>query len=136
MASTELIEKTWEEVGWRVRPLRRQVFCRTETRPWKHKGLVWLPPNQTMIFSKDTSKLDVEIFARVLSVGPKVRSIKVGDLIWFSRLYFAWWKRLYDLNYVGYLDEMNVFGLSEEDEVELDIPHASSENQRERTAVV
>ncbi len=139
MTPTELIEKTWKEVGFRVRPLARKVFIRTEQRPWKTKGGVWLPPSSTLIYAADRSKIDVELYARVCSVGPQVREIKVGDRIFFSRLYFAWIRKLDDGQYLGYLDELNVFGLAAEDAVkeeeQVEKFRASSSDERPRASL-
>jgi co-chaperonin GroES (HSP10) len=116
-----LIEKTWAELGFRIRPLNRKVFIRTETRPYKTAGGIIIPESARGIYSVDRSKIDVELYARVLSVGPRCREIKEGDRIFISRLYFAWIRKLADGNFVGYLEEENVFGFAAEDEVKEEV---------------
>ncbi len=129
-----LIEKTWQEIGFRVRPLRRLVYIRTEQRPYKSHGGIWFPPSSADFFARDKAKIDVEIYARVLAVGPQVRFVKPGDRIFISRLYFAWLRKLEDGNFMGYVDEDNVFGFAAEDEVKEEDREkigASSQDQRQ-----
>ena len=128
----QIIEKTWAEVGFTYRPLRSLVCIRTEARPYKSHHGIWFPPSLTAIFDKDKSTLDVTLYARVLSVGPKVREVKPGDRLFISRLYFAWLRKLEDGNFMGHIDEANVFAFAEEDEVEEEVGNHSASSSNER----
>jgi hypothetical protein len=130
----ELIQKTWAEVGFRYRPLRKLVCIRTEARPYKSHHGIWFPPDLTGTFDKDKSTLDVTLYARVLSVGPKVKILKPGDRIFISRLYFAWIRKLTDGTYMGSIDIDNIFGLADEEKVEVESFHAIDEDDRPRAS--
>lgn len=131
MTPTELIAKTWDEYGCKIRPLRKRLLVRTETRPFKTFHGIWLPPSTTGTFDKDKSKLDVELYGRVLAVGSEVTALKAGDRIFFSRLYFAWIKKMVplspgeDANFIGFLFEDNVIGHADEDAVKEEVQEYS-----------
>jgi hypothetical protein len=114
----EFIAKTWEECGVKsVRPLRSQVFVRTELLPEKI-GSIYLPPNMRTNYHGLVAIF--VFFGRVLSVGPKVKCLKPGDRIAFPRLYFAHWQKMEDGTLVGWLPEENITGIADEVIVESD----------------
>jgi hypothetical protein len=51
--------------------------------------------------------------ALVCSCGPDTRYVKEGDRVAFHRLFFAWWKRFPDDTLLGWVDEDNLFGFME-----------------------
>jgi len=106
-----IVEQTWEEVGCRVRMRNLYVMVRTEPVAQK-VGLLWLPPKLQTFFGELPHKQ--MIVGRVLSVGDRVKGVSPGDQICFARLHFAWWKRLRDGNYVGWVPAYQVAGHYEE----------------------
>lgn len=112
--AAEQIERTWQEVGQRARPLRRMVFVRTELLPEK-VGSLWLPPDQRSNYAKLGHQ--VLMRALVLSTGPQCRVLRAGDRVAFMRLFFAWWHKLSDGSLVGWIDEENIaaYALTEEE---------------------
>lgn len=111
--TAELIERTWQEVGQRARPLRRLVFVRTELLPEK-VGSLWLPPDQRSNYAQ----LGHQVFMRalVLATGPQCRVLRPGDRVAFTRLFFAWSWKCSDGTLVGWIEEENIAAeaLSEE----------------------
>jgi hypothetical protein len=112
--NAELIEKTWAEIGRKIRPLRNIVFMRTELLP-EMDGHIYLPPS----VRGNYSGLPHKVFMRavVIAVGPKCK-LKVGQRIAFSRLFFARWEHMEDKTLVGYVQEENIQAEVVEDVVE------------------
>lgn len=106
MPAADLVEQTWAEVGCRVRPLKRWVFVRTLPVA-THIGSIALPPKLAS-FHGELPHMKT-IHALVLSVGPKA-TVKKGDVVCFTRLQFAWWKKLDDRCMVGWIDENDLTG--------------------------
>jgi co-chaperonin GroES (HSP10) len=108
---SELIERTWVDIGCRVRALGRTMFVRTERPEQKTaSGLLWLPPKQASFFGP-LPHMRV-VIGTVLSSGPKC-SVKAGDRVCFQRLHFARWKDLGEDRYVGWIDENQLLGWAE-----------------------
>lgn len=103
----ELIEQTWKELGQRLSPVRDLVMVRTEPHE-KKIGSLYLPP-KLQHFYGELPHLQM-VTATALSVGPQCRSIKVGDRIVFSRLFFGRLFTMKDGTLVGYLREDQVSG--------------------------
>lgn len=102
----DVVEKTWEEVGTRVRPLRRMVFVRT--LPLEEKiGSIWLPAKLTKFHGELPHMKTIN--AIVLSAGPKC-TVKTGETVCFTRSFFAWWKKLEDGCMIGWIDESQLSG--------------------------
>lgn len=108
----DIVEETWNEIGRRVRPLKRAVFVRTIPPPVKtESGLIWLPPKVTS-FSHGLPHVRV-VNAIVLSAGPSC-TVKPGELICFQRLHFARWLPLRESEcFVGWIDESQLVGYVE-----------------------
>jgi len=103
---TSLIAKTWEECGvLRVRPLRNMVFVRTELLP-EYIGSIFIPATLRASYSQLPHK--VMLSALVIGAGPKCTSVKIGDRVSFSRLFFARWQEMSDKCLVGWLQEENI----------------------------
>jgi len=106
MDNTDVVERTWAEVGCRVRPLRRMVFLRT--LPLEQKiGSILLPPKLTSFHGELPHMKTIQ--AIVVAVGPKA-TVKPGDHVCFTRLQFAWWKKLEDKCMFGWIDENDITG--------------------------
>lgn len=102
----DVVERTWDEVGYRVRAMHRNVFVRTDP-PEQKVGLLWLPP-KLQGFHGDLPHLRV-VKATVLAAGPKTE-LKPGDRICFQRLHFAWLKKLGGEVMFGWIDQVQVLG--------------------------
>ncbi len=111
----DIIERTWTELGKRVRPLRNYVWVRTEPRP-THIGSILLPRSLQRFYADLPHT--VLILAKVIAIGPEVLDVKVGDRIAFVRLYFARYEELEDKTLVGYIYEPNIAGYAVETETE------------------
>lgn len=107
----DVVGQTWTEVGYKVRPLRNTVFVRT--LPLEEKvGSLYLPAKLTKFYGELPHQKTIR--AVVLAVGPKAK-VKPGEKVCFTRLYFAWWKKLEDGCMVGWIDENQLTGYIEED---------------------
>ena len=107
----EFIDRTWQEVGHKIRPLRRLLVVRT--LPTEQKlGLLWLPPSAVSVYGGLAHQRTLK--AVVLSVGPKA-TVKPGEVIAFTRLYFGWWQKFENDCYLGWIDETQVSGYVDED---------------------
>lgn len=118
----DLIERTWDELGFRIQATGWKVWVRTRPHPRKI-GSLWLPPQQASFYG-DLPHLRT-VYATVLSAGQlgPARALKPGDVIAFQRLHFAWVKKLEpttrdeygaDEEYVGYLNAPDVVYVVEE----------------------
>lgn len=112
----DMVQKTWDELGFKVRPVRRNVVVRTHPLTQKtQSGLLWLPPKQTGFYGQLPHVHMVR--ATVLAVGPlaaQYYNVKVGEEIAFQRLHFG---KFYDLNAeekVGWIDASQVAGYPED----------------------
>lgn len=118
----DLIERTWDELGFRVRATGWKVWVRTRPHPRKWASL-WLPPKAASFYG-DLPHLRT-VYATVLTAGPRgmARTLKPGDVIAFQRLHFAWMNKLEpttrdeygaDEEYVGYVNAEDVLYVVEE----------------------
>jgi hypothetical protein len=111
MDNQELIERTWAEVGCRLRPLKRTVMVRTLPIPQK-VGSLWLPAKAASFYGGMPHQILIR--AIVLSAGPQSH-VAPGEKVCFQRLWFSRWKGLSDGCYVGYLDAVKLAGIVEDD---------------------
>lgn len=116
------VEKTWDELGYRIRATGYRVWVRTLPHPRKH-GSIWLPPKAGSFYGELPHLRTV--YAVVLSAGSRgpAKGLKPGDIVGFKRLEFAWWAKLQptqtdeyggDEEFVGYIDSNHVVYLVEE----------------------
>lgn len=111
---TDMVEKTWEELGFKLRALGYKTIVRTLPHLRKTPGgVLWLPP-KLQGFHGELPHL-VEVRAVVLSAGPLglAKNMEVGSIIMFKRLHFGFWYRVGDLvdqEYVGWVDANDVIG--------------------------
>jgi len=112
----DIIERTWEELGYRIRATNYRVWVRTLPHPRKH-GSIWLPPKAGSFYGELPHLRTV--YGTVLSAGPRgvAAELKPGDIVAFKRLEFAWWAKLEastkdeygeDEEYLGYLDANHI----------------------------
>jgi len=115
----ELIERTMSELECKaLHPLRWMVFVRTCPLPVKtDSGLLWLPPSQTQMYPSLKVEMPHERILKgvVLAAGPKAPAAKPGDMVLFKRLHFAYWKKMADGTYVGWIDYNQLIGFPEDD---------------------
>lgn len=104
--SMELVERTWAEVGYRIRPLRFLVFVRTEP-PEKKVGSLFLIDKDASFYGGLPHQRLVR--ATVLSAGPAA-NVKVGERVCFTRLHFARYKTLEDGTHVGWISSNEIAG--------------------------
>lgn len=117
----ELVERTWSELGYSIRPLRWMVFVRTD--PFEGKiGSIHLPGRDNYFYG-DLGNARIAI-ATVLSAGKAglAGSLEPGDHVCFQRLYFAWYKRMEDGTFVGWIDANQITGYFDGDSPEGFIP--------------
>lgn len=123
----DLVERTWEELGYRVRATGWKTWVRTMPHPRKI-GSIWLPP-KLQSFHGELPHL-VTVHAVVLSSGPLglAADFKPGDRIAFKRLHFGYWQKLEAANkdewggdeqYVGWVDANQVLGFWEDEDVRI-----------------
>ena len=115
-ASTNLdvVGQTWNEVGFKVRPMHAKVFVRTDP-PAEKIGMIFLPPKEADFFG---GMMHLRLVtATVLSVGPMARLVKPGDRVVFQRMNFGYIKKLEKGVYVGWIEEQQLVGHPEGSEV-------------------
>ena len=116
-APKDVVQATWDELGYRIRPVFAKVFVRTELPPLKtESGLLWLPPKEAHFFSGLGHQRLVT--ATVLSLGPLAKAVKVGERVCFQRLHFGHIKQLEDKTFVGWIEQEQLAGYPEDDTVE------------------
>jgi co-chaperonin GroES (HSP10) len=106
------VDQTWEEVGYKIRPLKYKVFVRTEPLFVRSEGGVFLAPAATELYGNRMAH-QVLVRAIIVSVGPVARDhwhFEVGQRIVFKRLHFAWLKKMDDGTYLGYIDAAEIVG--------------------------
>ena len=109
--STDLVNQTWEEVGYRVRPLRDMLYVRTDPMPEKFENsALYMPHKYTDFFGQLPSQ--TTIYGTVVSAGPKATS-KAGDRVAFSRMNYARWLDLKDHTKLGWISEADIYGQSD-----------------------
>lgn len=106
----DLVAKTWNELGFTLKPMRDYVWVRAEPRK---KGPIVLPEGKDEFFGQLPHK--ILIYARAIGIGPRVKSIKVGERVAFCRLFFGWYRKLEDGSYVGWILEDNIAGHADEE---------------------
>lgn len=112
-ASTNLdvVGQTWNEVGFKVRPMHAKVFVRTDP-PVEKIGMIFLPPKEADFFG---GMMHLRLVtATVLSVGPLARLVKPGDRVVFQRMNFGYIKKLEKGVYVGWIEEQQLVGHPED----------------------
>lgn len=119
----ELVEKTWQELGYRIRSVGYKIWVRTLPHRRRSPGGLWLSPRQASFYGELPHLVTVE--AVVLSTGPRglATAVKPGDVIAFSRVHFARHVQLQPTEidaygtseeFVGYVDANQIFGFVEE----------------------
>ena len=110
-----LVQRTFDELGFKIRSRGYWVWVRTET--YKEKiGSIWLPPRLSS-FHGELPHL-INIGATVLSSGTTgaAKQFKAGDRIWFTRLYFGYQWKMEDGTFVGWIDANQVSGFADEED--------------------
>jgi hypothetical protein len=108
-----VVQLTWDELGYRIRPKFAKVFVRTELTPQKYAGSVlWLPPKEASFFAGLGHQRLVT--ATILSCGPLARAVKVGERVCFQRLHFGHIKQLEDKTFVGWIEQEQLAGYPDE----------------------
>lgn len=113
--NVEVVEQTWNEVGFKVRPMHAKVFVRTDPPPEKI-GLIFLPPKEAEFYGGMGHQRLVT--GTVLSVGPMAKLVKVGDRVVFQRMNFGYIRKLDSGVYVGWIEEQQILGHPEGPESE------------------
>lgn len=118
----DLVEKTWDELGFKIKAPRYLVWVRTLPPPCKI-GSIYIPVKQASFYGELPHLVTVR--AVVLSSGPKgvAQSLNPGDIVAFKRVQFARYCRVSssgsDINgpfeeYVGWVDANEIIGTLEE----------------------
>lgn len=108
--SKELVEKTWGELGFKIRPLGHWVFIRTELIAKETPGGILLTDKSADFYEgMPHQKLYV---GTVCSVGSKAQAtVSEGDRICYQRLFFARYCYLQDGTMLGWINSENIPGL-------------------------
>lgn len=114
-AQLSVADKTWDELGFRLRPKFAKVFVRTDLPP-QRIGLIYLPPKEASFYGGLGHQRLVT--ATVIAVGPLAKSVKVGDRVCFARLHFGHIKQLDDKTYAGWVEQEQIAGFPEDNAVE------------------
>lgn len=111
--TTTLVDDTWEEMGFRLDPLRSVLLVRTHPLPTHTPGGILLPSKKSSFYGV-LPHVQL-ITATVLSSGPKAK-FQSGERVAFQRLFFAKWMEMEDKTVVGWIsNEINVIGWVEGD---------------------
>jgi hypothetical protein len=110
-----LIESTWEELGYKVKPLYAKVFVRTDLPPEKI-GLIYLPPKLADFHGGYGHQRLVT--ATVLAAGPLAKMVKPGDRVCFARLYFGYLEKLKDKTFFGWIEQEQLAGHPSDEDIE------------------
>jgi hypothetical protein len=102
----KLIADAWQHLGFKVRPVGRKVWVRTDPHEQK-VGLIWKPPKLASFYGELPHQ--VTVAATVLAAGPQA-TVKPGERVCFTRLYFAHWCQMDDSTYIGYVDSAQLSG--------------------------
>jgi len=105
------VERTWKELGYKVRPVFAKVFVVTDA-PAQKIGLLWLPPRAASFFGGLGHQRIVT--ATVLSCGPGAKYVKPADRVCFARLQFGHIAKLPGERYVGWIEQEQLAGVPEE----------------------
>lgn len=129
----DLIERTWEEIGCKIRATGYKMWVRTKPHARKTGGGIWLPP-KLQSFHGDSAAHLIIVHATVLSSGPVgvAAEFKPGDTVAFQRLHFGYMWKLkpdpeledvwgHDEQYVGWIDANQVLWHVDEDEENHDV---------------
>ena len=109
--SLALVDQTWKEIGYKIRPLKTNtnIYVRTMPPPQK-KGLIWLPPKLARFHGDLANKIMTR--GVVVAVPEGMTGVKVGDRVCFPRLFFGFlFKVSYQPEiYFGFVKATHVFG--------------------------
>jgi co-chaperonin GroES (HSP10) len=118
MSKGLVVDATWEELGFKVRPLGDRVFVRTDPLPEKTRSGLYAPPIMASPYGQRIGRA-VVMTATVLSVGRGMydkkgrlypTEVKPGEKVMFTRFEFAWMWKLSDGTLVGWIREPHLIG--------------------------
>ncbi len=108
--SWKLVTETLRAQGYsfegseKIRPLRDILMVRTDAPPQKFSGSnLYLSPKLTDFYG--AMPKEVTTYATVMSIGRDTKTVKVGDRVAFTRIFFAMLADLPDLAKFGYVRE-------------------------------
>jgi hypothetical protein len=109
-----LVEETWTELGYKIRPLRWMVFVRTDPFVGKIGSIHVQGKDNYFYGALANSRL---VTAVVLAAGKAglAQYLNSGDRICFQRLYFTWYKKMEDGTLIGWVDANQVTGFVDGD---------------------
>lgn len=113
----DLVEETWEQLGYKIRPIGWKIFVRTMPHQ-KKVGSLWMPPKLQTFHGEVAAHLRI-IRGVVLSAGNRgpAETMKPGEIVEFQRLHFGFTDKLFGEGaaddpigevYVGFLDSNQV----------------------------
>lgn len=104
----ELKRFTFDEVGLKwVKPLRNMVFIRTDPPELMTEGGLYLPDSVSKMYSSPAHLRILK--ATVMSAGPQAKA-QVGQRVCLQRLYFAYYKKLINGGYFGWVEDSQIIG--------------------------
>ena len=110
MDESKRVQQTWDELGFRVRPIKYWVFVRTEPLYQRSEGGVWLAPQE---FYGNRMAHQVLVRAIVCSCGPVAKGhygFYEGQRVLFKRLHFAHLRKMEDGTYFGWISAAEIVG--------------------------
>jgi len=105
----ERVQQTWDELGHKLRPLRFLTLVRTDPHESILPSGIILPPKLDN-FHSGMPHQQIKT-GTVVAVGPRTKTVKVGDRVCFQRLHFAWLRKLgSDKTFVGWINNNDIIG--------------------------
>jgi hypothetical protein len=124
-------EAVWQKLGIHVQAMGSRVFVVTDL-PATKVGSLYLPVKATTFYGGLPHLVLVR--ATVLSVGPLVQGVAVGDRVTFPRTYFARWKPIETDVMLGWVDVSQVAGRFTEDDEQEVVGHERTEAAGSRSS--
>lgn len=114
MTDLQTVEDTWKKLAIKnIKAPRFKVIVRTRPVPKKtESGLLWLPPKAASMYGDQIHTGLIE--ATVLSIGPEVGDLAVGDRVCFKRMEFGWFYQFAEDDRVGWIHNQQIIGKVQE----------------------
>lgn len=124
---SSIIEQTWEDLGYKIRPTRHRVLVRTEPVPALTKGGIIIPDTYRGLYEGPFHLRLINAY--VLRIGEGVNEVKVNERVCFQRKWFIRHRLLGFDQAVGWIKESEIAGiLDAETSVEKYITYVEGDN--------
>jgi hypothetical protein len=114
------VQRTWDELGYKIRAMNNRVWVRTFPTPqMTESGLLHLAPRQSSFYGERmASKMYVTATVLALTDHSKIAEIGVGDELLFTRLEFARHCFMDDQSLVGWIRLEHIMALVEDSAID------------------